>query len=129
MVKVWDKERWPNFSEQEFVCKCGCGVNGMQAPFLDKLQTLRTAYGKPMPISSGYRCSKHNQVVSSTGPNGPHTTGLAADIAVDRADAHHLLECALVLGFKGIGVQQKGTGRFIHVDTISDSGRPTVWSY
>jgi hypothetical protein len=33
------------------------------------------------------------------------------------------------LGFTGIGVQQKGTGRFIHVDLTVGQNRPTVWSY
>ena len=61
-----------------------------------------------------------------------HTTGKAADIAVSREDAFHLLSLALSKGFTGIGVQQKGSGRFIHLDTIENSEgrpRPTVWSY
>jgi zinc D-Ala-D-Ala carboxypeptidase len=35
---------------------------------------------------------------------------------------------ALEAGFTGIGVQQKGTGRFLHLDTLENL-RPTVWSY
>jgi hypothetical protein len=30
------------------------------------------------------------------------------------------------MGFKGIGVQQKGAGRFIHLDDRED---PAIWSY
>jgi len=36
---------------------------------------------------------------------------------------------ALELGFTGIGVQQKGTGRFPHLDTLEEPPRPNVWSY
>jgi hypothetical protein len=43
-----------------------------------------------------------------------------------------VLRAALNAGFTGIGVKQKGKGRFIHLDDIEDSGdrpRPWVWSY
>jgi len=33
------------------------------------------------------------------------------------------------MNFKGIGVQQKGAGRFIHLDDWASPNRPTVWSY
>jgi zinc D-Ala-D-Ala carboxypeptidase len=39
------------------------------------------------------------------------------------------LRLAFKLGFTGIGVQQKGSGRFIHLDTMEGGTRPTVWSY
>jgi hypothetical protein len=48
-------------------------------------------------------------------------------VAVEGADAHRLLSLALQLGFKGIGVQQKGQGRFLHLDLVTDYGR--LWSY
>jgi hypothetical protein len=35
---------------------------------------------------------------------------------------------AMEAGFTGIGVQQKGTGRFLHLDTLEGDLRPTVWS-
>lgn len=100
----------------------------MDHEFITKLDKLRGAYGAPLKVSSGYRCPAHNRVVSSTGADGPHTTGLAVDFAVDRANAHKLLTVAVQLGFRGIGVQQKGPGRFIHLDDIQE-GRPTIWSY
>jgi hypothetical protein len=31
--------------------------------------------------------------------------------------------------FTGIGIQQKGGARFIHLDDLTGVGRPTVWSY
>jgi zinc D-Ala-D-Ala carboxypeptidase len=124
-----DWSRWPNFREGEFRCK-HCGDMKMEPRFMDLLQRIRRAYGKPMYISSGYRCGIHNAAVSSTGPNGPHTTGLAADVRVSGQDAHFFTKVALVEGARGVGISQKGPhmGRFIHIDLVA-SDRPTIWSY
>jgi len=126
----WDD--YPNFEEREFTCRDGCGLAGMTAGYMMKLQDLRDVYDKPMLITSGFRCPKHNAAVSSTGAFGPHTTGLASDIAVTGKDAHRLLGIALDLDFSGIGIKQTGSfsGRFIHLDLLPYSERrPWVWSY
>lgn len=112
------------FSEEEFKCK-HCGATGMNQDFLNKLNKLREVYGKPMRISSGYRCSEHPAERSKV-TTGMHTTGKAVDIAVEGAEAQKLLMLAIQQGFNGTGVQQKGTGRFIHIDTRD---KPTMWSY
>lgn len=101
----------------------------MHIDFMDDLQELRQLFGRPMPVTSGYRCSEYNTKVSSTGPNGPHTTGRAVDIGLGGSAAYDLLKLALGRGFTGIGVNQKGTGRFIHLDKLTDGPRPNVWSY
>ncbi len=95
---------------------------------MNKLQALRSAYGKPMTITSGYRCSKHPIEAKKAKP-GAHASGCACDIAVVGADAHRLLKLAFQMAFTGIGVQQKGNGRFIHLDTLEGGLRPSVWSY
>lgn len=118
---------YPNFSAKEFACS-HCGENEMKPDFMAKLQKLRTAYGKPMKITSGYRCAKHPIEAAKSAP-GAHAIGCAADIGIQGAEAHKLLSLALQEGFTGIGVQQKGTGRFLHLDTLQGSTRPTVWSY
>lgn len=97
---------------------------------MDALQALRTAYGKPITITSGYRSPEHNTLVSVTGRTGPHTTGKACDIAVARADAWALLRLICADGrFTGIGINQKGAGRFIHIDMLTAGPRPSLWSY
>ena len=125
IVKDWSK--YENFKKSEFDCK-HTGENLMQTELLDKLQQLRSVYGKPMTVSSGYRHPTHPIEKVKSAP-GPHTTGLAVDVAVQGAEAHRLLTLALQLGFTGIGVQQKGGGRFLHLDMVKSSLRPTVWSY
>lgn len=124
-----------HFDIAEFNCRgIGCcgNISKMDAAFLEKLDRLRHLYGKPLVVTSGYRCPQHNVRVSSTGETGPHTTGHAADLRVDRRDAYRLLSVALGLGFTGIGIKQQGVARFIHVDDLPDAPgqpRPTLWSY
>lgn len=122
-----DWNKYPNFSAKEFDCT-HCGKNEMRADFMERLQALRNAYGKPMRITSGYRCPEHPIEAKKAKP-GSHASGCACDIGIDGPDAHQLLSIALQLGFTGIGVQQKGSGRFIHLDTLTSGLRPTVWSY
>lgn len=119
------------FRPSEFSCK-HCGANRMQESYLLLLDELRHRYGKPLVVTSGYRCPEYNARVSSTGLRGPHTTGCAADLRVTRTDAYIVLQLALEMGFTGIGVAQKGTNRFVHLDTLLPAPgrpRPTVWSY
>ena len=99
----------------------------MDPRFIDDLDDLRERCGFPLIVTSGYRCPDHNDAVSSTGRTGPHTTGKATDFGVDRERATIVLEHALQMDFKGIGVNQKGAGRFIHLDCARPSR--TIWSY
>jgi zinc D-Ala-D-Ala carboxypeptidase len=112
------------FTDFEFRCK-HCNKAGMDQTFVDRLNALREAYGSSLRVSSGYRCKDH-PVEAKKASTGMHTTGKAVDFAIQGADAHKLLGIAMTMGFKGIGVQQKGTGRFIHLD---DRDTPAVWSY
>jgi zinc D-Ala-D-Ala carboxypeptidase len=119
------------FKPPEFACK-HCAANLMEDGFLLELDELRHRFGRPLIITSGYRCPAYNAQVSSTGLTGPHTTGCAADIGVAHADAYDVLRLALAMGFSGIGVAQKGADRFIHLDKLppaADRPRPTVWTY
>lgn len=122
-----DWGRYPNFKESEFACK-HCGKTDMEPDFMHRLQSLRNRYNKAMVITSGFRCPDHPIEKAKAFP-GPHSTGKAADVAVQGGEAHRLLSIAFELGFSGIGVQQKGDKRFIHLDTVTDGQRPTVWSY
>ena len=121
-----------NFSNKELSCSC-CGENKMNKETLIALQRLRDAIGKPISLSSAYRCPTHNDKISSTGKEGPHTTGKAIDILCSGKFAHELLSFAMIRSntWKGIGISQKGkhSSRFIHLDTIESDNSPWVWSY
>ena len=123
---------WQYFDRDEFACRCGCGRNEIQNRLVDLLDGLRDRVGFPLLVTSGYRCPAENNRISTTGLMGPHTTGLAADLGVSRHRAHDVLRVAFPLGFTGIGVKQKGGGRFVHLDLLTEpdhAPRPTVWSY
>ena len=106
----------------------GSGKEHMDTTFLANLDALRHKCGFPFIITSGYRSPEYNDRVSSTGLTGPHTTGKAADIACSRENAYTILDKALEMGcFNGIGLNQKGDSRFIHLDSIVGNRR--VWTY
>lgn len=116
---------YPNFTKAEFDCK-ETGENRMQPAFMVLLQRLRTRYGKPMIITSGYRSPRHSIEARKAQP-GAHAQGIACDVAVSGEDALTIVAMALDLGFSGIGVSQKAGGpRFIHLDTAP---RRAIWSY
>ena len=126
-----------HFKYSEFDQKglSGSGQMYMNEYFLALMDSLRERCGFPIIITSGYRSPTYNNKVSTTGLNGPHTTGKAADIKVFGEQAHMILREATELGFSGIGISQKGDHeeRFIHLDTLEDgeNGAPRrwVWSY
>lgn len=118
---------WQYFTKEELQCQCGCGQMKMDPRFMDKLVSLRRALG-PLYLTSAYRCPSHNAKVSSTGLSGPHTTGHAVDIRADSKLKFKIVEEALKLGFKRVGIA-KG---FIHIDDLTaDDGFPeeVLWTY
>ena len=128
---------WSNvefFRESEFSCKCGCGSAPMDETFLGVLDEIRREFGRPMAISSGYRCQNHKIEAAKRAP-GPHSTGAAADILVTSAVALSLLRIATAHpDITGEGISQRSTWstRFIHLDSVPPGGkfpRPHLWSY
>ena len=107
----------------------GSGKEFMDYVFINNLDVLRHKCGFPFIISSGYRSPEYNNEVSTTGLTGAHTTGRAADILVSRSNAYTVLRNAFEMGcFEGIGVNQKGDKRFIHLDMLPRK-QTALWSY
>lgn len=125
---------WPHFAAAELRCKCGkCASTGdeMDPGFMRLLVQLRQQYGKPMALSSAYRCRKHPEEAKKAEP-GEHALGLAVDVRIRGNEALQVLQLALNLGFTRIGVSQKGNARFLHLGTAPVGGRlpsPMIWSY
>ena len=127
---MFGKKGWKYFTEDEMKCK-GSGTCEMDPQFMVKLDALRKKFGKPIIITSGYRSPEYNISIGGS-KNSAHVQGKAADIAVSHADEYKIIGSAIELGFTGIGVSQKGSGRFIHVDTADNTAkqpRPHIWSY
>jgi hypothetical protein len=114
-----------NFTLGEFACKCGCGAVSVSPKFgelVARLQMLREKVGKPVHVTSGYRCAKHDaKVGTSSDPGaGPHTTGTAADIYVSGISVDRLAALAKECGFTGIGRYRQLA--FVHVDLRQPAG-------
>jgi|TARA_R100000781_G_scaffold92475_1_gene57341 uncharacterized protein YcbK (DUF882 family) len=128
----WDAERWPNFSFDEFKCKSS-GEVSISPVALDFLQAFRNMLGKGVSINSGYRCPEHNNSVSSTGLDGPHTTGFAIDISTNGQTQYQLLKFAMSYNPQPLGIGIAKT--FTHIDfcnaDMNDkfTVRPNVWRY
>jgi zinc D-Ala-D-Ala carboxypeptidase len=111
-----------------FSCKCGCGGgwDNMNPLTLRKLDKARALASVPFAINSGYRCPAHNAAVSSTGENGPHTSGRAVDIrATDSATRYKIIQALLEVGFTRIGVAKT----FIHADDDPTKPAGVCWFY
>jgi uncharacterized protein YcbK (DUF882 family) len=123
--------KWQYFTRDEFECRCGCGTNLIDDDIITRLDVVRKRVGFAMTVTSGYRCPNYNKRVSTTGENGPHTTGRAADIRVSGDRAFRLVRTAFEEGFTGIGVMQRGgtDSRFVHLDDLVLGPRPRIWSY
>jgi uncharacterized protein YcbK (DUF882 family) len=118
------------FSTEELKCQ-HCGSDGMDEAFMIKVEALRHELGFPFVVTSAYRCKDHIIERKKKTP-GAHASGHAIDIAVSGDKAHKLLDAALRVGMTGIGVNQKGNNRFIHLDDLEwdeSRPRPWVWSY
>ena len=116
-----------NFTSEEFACKCGCGYDTPDPELVRMLQTARDLYGKPITITSGCRCIKHNRNVKGAS-NSAHISGMAADIATPTGAARYeLLKALMSAGFERIGINF--AQRFLHVDIDDTKPAPTIFSY
>jgi len=117
-----------NFTWGEFACKgetCGCNHSIMVGPplyaLVPKLQAMRTIARKPMHITSGTRCAKHDRAVgTSSSPGfGPHTTGGAVDEWIEGLSVEENANLAKRVGITGIG-KYPNLG-FVHLDMLGRS--------
>lgn len=105
----------------------------MHDDMLTVLQSIRDLYGKPIYISSGYRCKAH-PVEAMKYSTGEHTLGMAVDIICHGVQALDIIRYAQRLGVNRIGIHQKGraSGRYIHVGIADkyDAAFPVaLWTY
>jgi zinc D-Ala-D-Ala carboxypeptidase len=113
-----------HFSEDEFICGCGCGLNNISLDLVSKLEKARLICGVPFYITSACRCSKHNKSVGGSSSSS-HLVGTAVDILCKSGPVRQKILTALVkVGFERIGVASE----FIHVD-IDSTKNKSIWVY
>jgi hypothetical protein len=116
MIKV----SLPNFSRKHpdwLECRCGCGSFNYSEKFLICLQALRFLYGKPMTVTCGCRCIKHN---SSPEVGGVEKSlhecetkkASAADVTSPYLEELYKLACSCGMFNEAIWYKKK---RFIHL--------------
>jgi len=106
-----------HFNLREFQCRC-CGQVKVDSRLVDKLQMFRYVIGRPIIITSGYRCPEHNRAVGGA-PKSKHMEGIAADIRVEGMTPKQVAELADKAGFTGIGIYDN----FVHLDIRKDPAR------
>lgn len=113
------------FQEEEFVCRCGCGLNLVKPALIQQLSVARHAAGVPFAVTSGTRCEAHNRKEGGK-PTSAHLTGEAADVLVTSGQQRFAVVRGLVLaGFNRIGVAKS----FVHADIATDKPQGVVWLY
>ncbi len=110
------------FSLEEFQCPC-CRCVKLDPSLLQKLKGLRNKIKKPVIITSGYRCSKHNSEVGGV-KNSYHLLGMAVDIFVPEIPIARLLQITREFKFQGIGFYPDRN--FLHLD-IRNTDQPVYW--
>lgn len=128
----FDWSDYKNFTRDEFACT-HCKKCEVTIELVDLLQVMRDEYRKPIFISSGYRCPAHPVEQVKDEP-GEHTNGMAVDIVCYTQGALTLLDIALSLGVRRIGLHQKGraSNRYMHIgvgDKLTNIYPKSIWTY
>ena len=111
------------FSKNEFRCRCGCGADEVHPLLVAALNTVRMQLGRPIYITSGVRCSAHNEAVGGV----PDSAHLPFCKGLDIVCHEHMDELYQLCDeiFPGVG---DGRSRgFIHIDIKTLEKRR--WSY
>lgn len=94
-----------------------CSQTIINETLVTYLTKIREHFGKPITITSGYRCVTHNKNVGgATGSR--HGKGDAADIVVSGVSPRVVAQYAESIGILGIGLYETSAdGHFVHIDT------------
>lgn len=112
----WDDIKY--FDRSEFACHCGGKYcNGypteLQKTLVEAADKVREHFGRPITVSSGVRCSKHNANVGGVS-GSRHLTGKAMDFCVSGKSATSVLEYVNTL--PEIRYAYAIDGSYVHMD-------------
>ena len=111
MAADWTRKR---ISEhiwyKEVLCPCGCIDKDNPFLYVDPgvialFEIWRTFVGHPLPITSFYRCEKHNKAIGGA-VNSFHRLGAAIDFIDSQSEltASYLSRLSTVVGAGGLGI-------------------------
>lgn len=120
-----------HFRVEEFHCGCAgadCHLTLLHPHLVSALQTLRSRLGRPLRLTSGYRCQRHNRQVGGR-RRSYHTRGMAADVACASPEAlEELARAAAEVPAVG-AIGRYPLRSFVHLDVRPRrAGGPVTWS-
>ncbi len=71
-----------SFSRWEYACKDNCGFDSVDAELIRVMQELRDYYNKPITITGGNRCPKHNANTPGASKTSEHLNAKANDFTI-----------------------------------------------
>jgi hypothetical protein len=111
-------------------CTCGhdkCDKRSVKQMLLNMLQYVRNDYGLPMTVTSGGRCTLHNNEKHRSVP-ADHQKGLGVDIRITGlAMAAKLSVIAGKYGFNAIAINLDSG--FIHLGYRPENNKVVTWEY
>ncbi len=111
-MRLNDFQLTNNFNLKEFECPC-CHTVLLNPLLVLNLQKLRDEWGRPLIITSGYRCEFHNREVGGV-KRSLHRLGQAADVQVMGSEQERFRNLAAKCGFgKIIGYSHRN---FMHLE-------------
>ena len=111
----------PYITDSEYRCRC-CGEyppsfrDSAHDVIFNAFKQIREAWGKPIPITSGYRCPTHNSMIGGAYLSA-HMFGLALDL--DCVDDDEVLELSDCIDDTYPDLRKReytGDSSFIHID-------------
>ena len=123
-----------NFSKLEIMCPCSCGADKISSVLIEKLQKVRNIIGRPIIITSGVRCEKHNSSLKNSSMNSSHVPdacgiGKAVDIACPNSEYRYELIQVAQKYFNRIGISGGQYGGFVHLDVDKEKVQEVMWVY
>lgn len=112
-----------HFTVREFACSDGSDEIRIDTKLVNYLEQIRTHFGVPIHITSGYRSPSHNAKVGGA-KNSYHMKGMAADVVAKGVDPKRISQYAELIGIRGIGCYENK--KFTHIDTRTSK---TLWIY
>jgi uncharacterized protein YcbK (DUF882 family) len=110
-LRINDIRLSPHFRLMEFECRC-CGAVKLLPDLIELLEAIRSGFGRPMVITSGYRCAGHNRAVRGS-KRSLHLLGRAADVRADMEEQMEIESLAKNMGFSEIICGNKS--HYIHL--------------
>jgi len=100
-----------HFNRNEFACGCGCKFQAADVELLEILEKVREHFGKPIIVTSGCRCLKHNHEIGSK-DTSQHVRGMAVDFKIKGISPQLIYDYIDSWHDRGLGIYDT----FIHVD-------------